>query len=113
MRVLIYTKCQTINDLYGYSVCINVHGFTPLHAAADEDHETMARLLVDAGADMTMRCTIGETALQLAARKHNNNKVWKVLTKAEEIFAQSAVGTKRRADDPPPQETSSDSRKKK
>ena len=36
------------------------HGFTSLHSAVDRDHLEMARVLLEAGADVTAKCNVSE-----------------------------------------------------
>ena len=47
--------------------CGSSGGLTPLHAAAHADHEEMARLLLEHGADPTAKADDGRDAARIAA----------------------------------------------
>ena len=55
-----------------------LHNKTPLHIAAEKNHTEIAKLLIDAGADMNAEASLGMTPLALAA-KMGNREVAEVL----------------------------------
>jgi ankyrin repeat protein len=68
------------------------HDKTPLHLAAEHDHVDVARLLLDAGADIAARTSWGMTPLQWAATMGSNGVADLLLAAGAELDLWSAAG---------------------
>ena len=68
------------------------HPSTPLHEAAHKSSFAIAKLLLDAGADVNAQDTDGETPLHKAIRGDHMHAAWGLMSNGADIFIKNKRG---------------------
>ena len=79
-----------VQYLIGAGADVNYNnGATPLYMAAYYGHEQIVKMLIEAGADINVKCVVGWTALQIASARGDENIVKMLLKAGADINAKN------------------------